>query len=70
MLNQSDTDAVPRLLARLRASWKQRRPLPVTFSTGIAPITSSIDAALQAADQHLYQNKHASPEPESTPHDL
>ena len=69
MLNQSDTDAVPRLLERLRAAWKQRRPLFVTFSTGTAPIASSIDAALQAADQHLYRNKHAPPGSGPTPHD-
>jgi len=57
VLNQPDTDAAPRLLERLQAAWKQRRPLPVNFSTGIAPVTSSIDAALQAADQRLYQHK-------------
>ena len=59
VLNQPDTDATTSLLERLHAAWKQRRPLPVTFSTGVAPITSSIDAALLAADQRLYQNKHA-----------
>ena len=69
VLNQPDTDATTSLLERLHAAWKERRPLPVAFSTGIAPITSSIDAALQVADQRLYQDKHAPPGSAPTPHD-
>jgi len=69
VLNQPDADAASCLLERLRAAWKQRRPLPVTFSTGIAPVTTSIDAALQAADQHLSQDEHAPPGSGPTPRD-
>ena len=69
VLNQPETDAAPRLLERLQVAWKQRRPLPVTFSSGIAPVTSSIDAALQAADQHLEQAKHDPPGSGPTPRD-
>jgi diguanylate cyclase (GGDEF)-like protein len=61
VLRQPDPEAATRLLERLRAAWEQRRPLPVDFSTGVASVTCSTDAALRAADQHLYQDRRSPP---------
>ncbi len=67
VLNQADPDAATRLLERLRTAWNQRRPMPVNFSTGIASVSCSTDAALRAADQHLYRHKHLPPASGPTP---
>jgi diguanylate cyclase (GGDEF)-like protein len=69
VLDQPDIDAATCLLERLRTAWNQRRPLPVNFSTGIATVASSIDAALHAADQRLHQDKHTPPTSGPTPND-
>lgn len=69
MLNQPETGAATYLLERLRTAWEQRRPLPVTFSTGIAPVTSTLDAALQAADQHLNRREQTPASSGPIPHD-
>ncbi len=50
---------VAQVLERLRIAWERRRPLPVTFSAGVAAISGSIDRALGAADRDLYEAKRA-----------
>ncbi len=47
------------LLERLDLAWRQRRPAPVSFSSGVAEVTAGVDAALEAADRALYQRKKA-----------
>lgn len=42
---------------RLRIAWRQRRPLPVEISVGIAVIEEHVDAAIETADQRLYAQK-------------
>jgi diguanylate cyclase (GGDEF)-like protein len=46
-------------LQRLRAEWLTERPLPVTFSAGIAPSAGDPDGTVSLADQALYQAKEA-----------
>ena len=50
----SDAEAV---LARVRAEWVQHRPLPVTFSAGIASSLGGPEPTLRAADEALYEAK-------------
>jgi diguanylate cyclase (GGDEF)-like protein len=56
-------EAAPEDLAarveELRETWSRVQPFPVTFSAGVAPVTTTVDAALQAADAALYQAKTA-----------
>lgn len=59
VLEQPGDDASDRLLERLTVAWRQRRPLPVTFSAGAAEVTTRVDSALQRADRALYDQKHA-----------
>ncbi|MGD0246836.1 MAG: diguanylate cyclase, partial [Streptosporangiaceae bacterium] len=47
------------LLRRLRAGWLTERPLPVTFSAGIAAMAGDPDETVRLADQALYQAKEA-----------
>jgi diguanylate cyclase (GGDEF)-like protein len=47
------------LLERLQVAWNQRRPVPVSFSSGVAVVTTGVDAALEAADRALYEHKRA-----------
>ena len=47
------------LLQRLRAEWLTERPLPVTFSAGIAMSAGDPDETVSLADQALYQAKKA-----------
>jgi diguanylate cyclase (GGDEF)-like protein len=46
-------------LSRLRAEWVAKRPLPVTFSAGIAASAGDPDETVRLADQALYQAKKA-----------
>lgn len=45
------------LLTRLRDEWLQVRPLPVTFSAGIAIARGGPEPTLRAADEALYEAK-------------
>ena len=47
------------LLQRLRAEWLTERPLPVTFSAGVAMSAGDPDETVSLADQALYQAKKA-----------
>jgi diguanylate cyclase (GGDEF)-like protein len=51
-----DADA---FLRRLRADWQTERPIPVTFSAGIALSAGDPDETVSLADQALYQAKEA-----------
>jgi diguanylate cyclase (GGDEF)-like protein len=44
-------------LARLRREWEKARPLPVTFSAGVAPARPDPKKALVAADRAMYRAK-------------
>jgi diguanylate cyclase (GGDEF)-like protein len=44
-------------LERLRSTWVQVRPRPVTFSAGLARVVDDTTDAVQAADRALYQAK-------------
>ena len=46
-------------LEEVRHTWAHVRPQPTTFSAGVAPVTGSGGAALQAADGALYRAKTA-----------
>jgi diguanylate cyclase (GGDEF)-like protein len=43
----------------VRSTWSRMRPFPVTFSAGIAAVTTTADAALRTADAALRQAKTA-----------
>jgi diguanylate cyclase (GGDEF)-like protein len=59
LLEEPSADGPNLLLERLSVAWRQRRPVPVSFSCGIATVTSGVDAALELADRSLYDQKHA-----------
>jgi diguanylate cyclase (GGDEF)-like protein len=44
---------------QVRRAWSRVQPFPVTFSAGVAAVTTTVDAALLAADTALYQAKTA-----------
>ena len=46
-------------LRRLRAEWLAQRPLPITFSAGIAMSAGDPDETVSLADQALYRAKEA-----------
>ena len=47
-------------LERFRQTWEERRPLPVTFSAGIAVVgAAGMSSALEAADRAMYRAKEA-----------
>lgn len=52
-------DGAELLLERLEIAWHQRRPAPVSFSSGVAVVTTGVDAALESADRALYEHKRA-----------
>ena len=45
-------------LQRLRSEWTSRRPHPVSFSAGIAPVAPDAGRALEAADRAMYRAKN------------
>jgi diguanylate cyclase (GGDEF)-like protein len=60
VLQGAGVPAAEKLLARLREHWLSVRPLPVTFSAGIAPIGEhDWRCTLQAADRALIRAKEA-----------
>lgn len=59
VLSASTGDGVHRMLERLRLAWNERRPLPVTFSAGVAPAGLTGHDAHEAADRALYLAKAA-----------
>lgn len=59
LLQNATTDAGERFLERLGIAWERRRPLPVGFSAGVAPVISRVERALEIADRSLYDHKAA-----------
>ena len=59
VLDSVPVDAAVRRLAHLRREWAAVRPLPVTFSAGLAPVVRDGRSALHAADAALYRAKAA-----------
>jgi diguanylate cyclase (GGDEF)-like protein len=51
---EADADG---FLDRLRREWERRRTHPITFSAGIARVVDGAGAALEAADQAMYDAK-------------
>jgi len=47
------------LLQRLRAEWLANRPVPITFSAGVAASAGDPDETVSLADKALYQAKEA-----------
>ena len=56
MTSGGDADAV---LTRLRERWVRNRPLPITFSAGVAIAEADPASALLAADRAMYRAKEA-----------
>ncbi len=46
-------------LQRLRTEWSERRPIPITFSAGIARFVGDPDQTMAMADEALYRAKDA-----------
>lgn len=59
VLEDPGEDGAELLLERLQVAWRQRRPVPVSFSAGVAEVTAGVDVALEAADRALYERKRA-----------
>ncbi len=59
VLTDSDPDGARHMVERLRQAWDQRRPLPVSFSAGIAGGPRAGHEAHEAADRALYVAKAA-----------
>ena len=55
----SSPDGANSLLERLRAKWVSTRPLPITFSAGIARSVGEAATTLRLADAALYRAKEA-----------
>ncbi|HSP29013.1 MAG TPA: diguanylate cyclase [Ilumatobacteraceae bacterium] len=55
----SSPDGANSLLERLRTTWEATRPLPVTFSAGIARSAGTPAMTLRMADAALYEAKEA-----------
>lgn len=53
VLRDADHLAATRVVQRVRRAWVRRRPVAISFSTGIAPVTGRAGAALEAADRSL-----------------
>lgn len=55
----SSPDGANSLLERLRTTWEATRPVPITFSAGVARAAGTPDMTLQMADAALYEAKEA-----------
>jgi diguanylate cyclase (GGDEF)-like protein len=58
VIDSPDTDA-DAFLSRLNEAWRRPRPLPVTFSAGVARSVTDPDATIRLADEALYRAKDA-----------
>jgi diguanylate cyclase (GGDEF)-like protein len=57
LLRDTSPESALVVLEQLRLKWTSERPLPVTFSAGIASIDGDLDTAMRRADSALYVAK-------------